>query len=119
MPFDWKDYLNLARYLQGAASAGFTQEAGMRSAVSRAYYAAFCHSRNYAYSNQGFQPHGDVHDHAELRNHFRRCNQQIATMLDQLRRWRNQCDYDNSISNLNSMTASALQIAENVVRRLP
>lgn len=119
MPFDWKDYLDLARYLQGAASGGFTPEAGMRSAVSRAYYAAFCHSRNYAHTNQGFQPHADVGDHANLRNHFRSRNRQIATWLDQLRQWRNQCDYNNSISNLNSMTTSALQIAENVVRRLP
>ena len=39
MSFDWSEYLDLAREL-----AKFS-EAGQRSAISRAYYAAFCTAR--------------------------------------------------------------------------
>lgn len=42
MNFDWEEYFNLAKEL-----AGTTEEAKLRSAVSRAYYSAFCLARNY------------------------------------------------------------------------
>ena len=42
MKFDWEEYFNLAKEL-----AGTTEEAKLRSAVSRAYYSAFCLARNY------------------------------------------------------------------------
>jgi uncharacterized protein (UPF0332 family) len=42
MPFDWNQYLNLANEL-----AQRSDEASLRSAVSRAYYGTLCLSRNY------------------------------------------------------------------------
>jgi hypothetical protein len=54
MPFDWREYLNLARQLAGLQGSDYSQEAVERSAVSRAYYAAFCWARNYAEKNLGF-----------------------------------------------------------------
>ena len=42
MKFDWEEYFNLAQEL-----AGTNEEAKLRSAVSRAYYSAFCLARNY------------------------------------------------------------------------
>jgi RNA-splicing ligase RtcB len=54
MPFDWREYLNLARQLAGLQGSDYSQEAVERSAVSRAYYAAFCWARNYAEKNRGF-----------------------------------------------------------------
>ena len=41
MSFDWSEYLNLAQELAGQATGPSSQEAKLRSAVSRAYYAAF------------------------------------------------------------------------------
>ena len=48
MSFDWKEYLNLAYFLSGRREKTYSPEGGYRSAVSRAYYAAFCYARNHA-----------------------------------------------------------------------
>lgn len=71
MSFDGRDFLNLARFLSGDANARFGQEAADRSAVSRAYYAAFWHTREYASVRLGYVPAGTVDDHASLRAHLR------------------------------------------------
>jgi hypothetical protein len=46
--FDWVEFLALANDLRGRLGALYSEEAANRTAVSRAYYAAFCHARNYA-----------------------------------------------------------------------
>jgi uncharacterized protein (UPF0332 family) len=46
--FDWREYLNLAKFLLDLKSSGISKEALYRCAVSRAYYSAFCWARNYA-----------------------------------------------------------------------
>jgi hypothetical protein len=48
MAFDWKEFLELARILGRDAEGSGHREAFLRSALGRAYYAAFCHARNYA-----------------------------------------------------------------------
>jgi len=86
MAFDWSEYLALARHLQGQESSRFSQEAALRCSISRAYYAAFCHARNYARDRQGFVPTDRAQDHGLVRQHFKgRGNVIIATSLDQLR----------------------------------
>jgi hypothetical protein len=51
MNFDWTEYLNLAKELIALAGKKDKQlscpEAKYRSSISRAYYAAHCHGRNY------------------------------------------------------------------------
>ena len=46
--FDWREYLNLAKFLLDLKSSRISKEALYRCAVSRAYYSAFCWERNYA-----------------------------------------------------------------------
>ena len=41
MSFDWSQYLNLAKELAGQATIPAEQEARLRDAISRSYYAAF------------------------------------------------------------------------------
>ncbi len=58
MPFDWRDYLSLGQELSQRQD-----EAAQRSAISRAYYAAFCCARVYlerhgvAFSTMGQDSH--------------------------------------------------------------
>ena len=47
MSFDWSQYLNLAKELAGQATIPAEQEARLRDAISRSYYAAFILARNY------------------------------------------------------------------------
>lgn len=120
MSFDWKQYLTLSRFLAGERGITFDREAAFRSAVSRAYYAAFCHARNYARDRHGFSPKGDVHDHHQLRLHFknRAGFQRIAFGLDRLRQRRNSADYNDSVPSLPKDLAAALKEAADVLARL-
>jgi len=118
MPFDWREYLDLARELAGLRGHGYSQEAAKRSAVSRAYYAAFCWARNYAEKNLGFKPKRDSTDHVRLRNHLR--NQgypELASDLNKLRGWRNACDYDDQVSQLHQQVSSSIKFADKIIQR--
>ena len=119
MGFDWKEYLDLARFLAGQSDS-YSQEAAHRSGVSRAYFAAYCHARDYATGQLGFTPSGGVEDHADLRQHYdSRRQTAIALDLDELRRWRNQCDYDNIVGPfLPLMLLQAIRMADEILSQL-
>ena len=120
MPFDWREYLDLARFLHAHTAGSVNAEAALRSATSRSYYAAFCHARNYARDHQNFAPTGTPQDHVLIREHYRaREEYQLAAWLDMLRQWRNRCDYDDMVQNLAQMSAAAVARAQDVVNQLP
>lgn len=119
MPFDWREYLALARSVQTQTGTGFGEEAAKRCAVSRAYYAAFCWARNQAMTRYHFEPTGTANDHGQLRSHLRSYHRhREARLLDQLRQWRNQCDYDDNIPNLSQVVDAALKQADDVITSL-
>ncbi len=119
MPFDWPEYLELAKDLAGLQSSGYSREAAERSAVSRAYYAAFGQARNYAMQNLNFQPGGTAADHGTLRNCLRRSKPQVAADLNRLRQWRNACDYDASVPNLSQLVRNSITLAGNIIQACP
>lgn len=122
MPFDWKQYLDLARELsQSTTSNAGTREARLRSAVSRAYYAAFCHARNYSRDWLKFVPNHTADDHGRLRAFLKDGKRRgIALKLDQLRQWRNDADYSDSVtSDLATMTTYAVSEASKLLDLLP
>jgi uncharacterized protein (UPF0332 family) len=119
MLFDWKEYLDISRYLYGNSSIPITRESSLRAAVSRAYYAAFCHARNYAIYKFSFEPSGHGTDHSALRRHYAKTRlSAINNPLDHLQQWREQCDYDDEIENIESMCLSAIDAADQVFKRL-
>jgi len=118
MPFDWREYLNLAKNLGGLGSTGYSQEAADRSAVSRAYYAAFCWARNYAEQLLDFERSGTAKDHKCLRKCLQqRGKTEIASGLNQLRGWRNVCDYDDQVPELRQQVVHAIKIAAKLIQR--
>ena len=120
MAFDWREYLLLARFLQGQIGTKYSEESVNRSAVSRAYYAAYCHARNYAHANEDFKPTRSFRDHELLRQHFQRTGRfDIASELEDLRQWRNACDYEDDIAaDLVQQVQSALQSAQEIIGKL-
>jgi len=117
MPFAWPAYLTLAQEL-GARSG---DEAALRSAMSRAYYAAYnlavvklrvlripvdeqlpAHEKVWT----AFISHSDMTCHA------------IGVLGDRLKRSRRNADYEDTIRNMVSETAQALHIARTVVGHL-
>src|SRR5437879_4172613 len=121
MAFDWKAFLDLARDLQTRANGAANPEAFLRSALSRAYYPAFCYARNYSQDYLRFDPRGDPDDHGRLRHHLRSKKRGgTATRLDRLRQWRNESDYHDDMNfDLPIAVATALAEAEYVFTSLP
>lgn len=117
MRFDWRKYLELAHFLQDQKGTTYLPEAAFRSSVSRAYYAAYCYTRNYEKSHQGFCPSGSDKDHKGLCDHLKnRGELKIATNLRQLRIWRNQCDYQDVVKNFEFIVRSSIKKAEEIIQ---
>jgi uncharacterized protein (UPF0332 family) len=118
--FDWREYLNLAKFLLDLKSSEVSKEALYRCAISRAYYSAFCWARNYAQRNLGFKPTGKGEDHKLVREILAKKGFiEIAEKLDDLRRWRNSCDYKDVIDNdLNSIAFNLIKYAEDIIQIL-
>jgi uncharacterized protein (UPF0332 family) len=118
--FDWREYLNLAKFLLGLKSSEISKEALYRCAVSRAYYSAFCWARNYAQRNLGFKPTKKTEDHKLVREILAKEGFiEIVEKLDDLRKWRNSCDYQDVINkDLNSMAFDSIKHAEYIIQFL-
>ena len=122
MIFDWSQYLNVARELAGYTTTPANQEAKLRAAISRAYYAAFINARNYLRDREGHSiprtsaAHGYVSDQFDLSSDPVR--QLIADDLVKLRLYRNQADYVDIFPGLSSITLVALKLSEDVISTL-
>src|SRR5690349_21655344 len=68
MAFDWTHYLTLAQELSGRSD-----EAALRCAIGRAYYAVFCLARNRWIQEHGIIPL-DVNVHNFIWNEYSRAN---------------------------------------------
>ncbi len=118
MSFDCREYLEVAKYLAGFQNSGFSEEAVYRSSVSRAYYAAFCWARNYSQKCLGFEPKEKYQDHKLLREHLQKIDQEwvkIAHNLNTLRKWRNKCDYENSVENLSFIVKQSIRLSSEII----
>jgi len=66
----------------------------LRTAISRAYYGAFGHARQFAQARRGFKPRGEAEDHKQLARIFTGKFGQVANRLTELRQMRNKADYE-------------------------
>lgn len=120
MSFDWRDFLAVANFLRNQSGPGVPRDAALRSAVSRAYYAAFCHSRDYAKAKLGYVSPGTPEEHRDLRRFFAQNGfGKIANWLDKLRDWRNLCDYEDPPGkNFAALAENAVNEAARVIAAL-
>ncbi len=122
MSFDWSNYLDLARELQRQGAVHSSKEAELRSAISRAYYAAFCKARNYLRDrrhlilSQGPEAHSEVQDTFQVSPDRRL--KEIGENLNRLRTFRNRADYNDVFSGLNNTTILCIGLADDVVSEL-
>lgn len=104
--FDWREYFTLAERLWLEPG-----EASKRTAVSRAYYAIFCLTHDRLLSEGVTFRRENIH--AEVWNHLEasrdRDRLQLVKMAKRLRDWRNQADYDGTISNINRFAETAVK----------
>jgi uncharacterized protein (UPF0332 family) len=117
MAFDWPDYLDLARRLAQA-----DEEASQRSAISRAYYAAFHVARRHverAHPEVALPRHGAVHDVVwTTLEQGRREERAAAHGGKRLRQKRTLADYQLAGLSFPNDARQALAWAEAVIRSL-
>jgi len=122
MSFDWTAYLHLAQELSGQTTIPPTQEARLRSAISRAYYAAFCKARNHLRDKEGLSIPLTGQAHTIIWRRFKNSSDQLRKEIgENLRRLRNdrrQADYDDDVRNLHTLTHKALTRATQVLSAL-
>ena len=122
MNFDWSEYFNLAQELVGQTVAPAGQEARQRSALSRAYYAAFCQARNHLRDKERYSLPADGQVHTHVRDQFRDSldltRSQIGHDLNRLRIDRNRVDYEDSVPRLDTMTTRDISLAQRVLLML-
>jgi uncharacterized protein (UPF0332 family) len=117
MVFDWGRYLVLAEEL----GVRRDDEAALRSAVSRAYYAAFCKARHHLdQEGVGIPRTGTAHTLVwnKYRQGAERHRRFIGTTRDRLRRHRNKADYDNEVSRLVTVVLNTLTRARQLLESL-
>jgi hypothetical protein len=118
MAFDWGKYLELAEILKGLGNSNPQRDECLRSATSRAYYAAFCYARNFARDNEEFHPAYTAEDHKEVRRYYQSRKPLIARGLSSLRGNRNLCDYQDSVGNLSRIVEDSISEADAIIKSL-
>ncbi|OBQ39054.1 MAG: hypothetical protein AN487_05690 [Anabaena sp. CRKS33] len=132
MKFDWLSYLEVAETLynevistSNQANSASINEAKVRSCISRAYYSAFCLTRNYLRDFEGYSNlktlKFSVHNYVieELGNSKKRDFNKLRIILERLREYRVEVDYQDMVSfNLISKAKIAIVDAKKVVQLL-
>ncbi len=126
MNFDWIDYLKLAESLRTNPDKPGPREASLRSATSRAYYAAFKSAVNFA-KNEGFEPKYTGEDHWSIKRYFqyyhpdfRDIRGKIAVDLERMYDNRRMADYFNELKRTspNVLAELTIKMAQSVLKNL-
>lgn len=122
MSFDWSEYLNVAKELADRATTPANQEAKLRAAISRAYYAAFINARNYLRDKEehSIPTTGDAHRYVsqQFELSVEPVRRTIGENLVRLRMYRRQADYVDKFPGLSGITLTVLTLSEEVITTL-
>jgi uncharacterized protein (UPF0332 family) len=122
MSFDWQKYLVLADSLYQNCGASSNEEACLRAAISRGYYAAFCTARNFARDNDNLHLSNTGRDHKFVKEYYYRSpdskRRKIGLLLDRLRDKRNKADYADTEPQLEENTRYALNVSHEIIKLL-
>jgi uncharacterized protein (UPF0332 family) len=123
MKFNWGKYLTLAQDWADLSKGHVNEEALLRSAISRAYYASFCNARNYLRDIEKDRGLGkSLQVHQLVIERFERSDSKakkdIGTVLGRLRKIRNIADYRDTFHDLEATALQSLQYAEEVIEEL-
>ena len=124
MSFDWKDYIKLAEKLQEEPDKNSIEEAYYRSIISRSYYGVFCISRIKA-GLESYRPRprtGDPGVHEKVISYYKNSNRPekklVGKFLDDLRRERNDADYNGNKIVGKALAERAISKAKKVLEIL-
>lgn len=113
MPFNWRDYLGLAQELSQRQD-----EAAIRSAISRAYYAALCSARLHLETEDGLVISTMGTDsHTQIWNAFQKKGKAANAIYQKgksLKHRRQKADYEHTVDKLSHEVAAALEDANTI-----
>ncbi len=117
--FPYDGYLRLAKKL----STFVDNEACLRSAVSRAYYASLYKSIRFAEGKGAtFLCKGKSEIHREVVDYFKYNGDiffdLVSAELGRLRKDRNNCDYDDNVKNIKKTAENAIIDAEAIFNKI-
>jgi uncharacterized protein (UPF0332 family) len=127
--FCWKHYLDLAENL----AKSNTDEAKLRASISRAYYAAFCISRNYMFNHDGNKFPENIGEHKYLVQYYKGEAEESKTDdldgtryslgkdLDRMRVDRKMVDYHDyvdKIEKLEKKTTDVIKRSRRVIAKI-
>ena len=121
MSFDWSEFLRLSESLVGATGRAPIEQSKLRTAISRAYYSAFCATRDHLADQGEIAPTGSPDDHKLVQAHLEggdKNRRRIRGKLGPLRVRRNSADYDARISSPRRSAAWAVKIAQEIEKSL-
>ena len=123
MTFDWTGFFSLAEKLFEDPQSPGPEEACLRSAVSRAYYAAFKVALEFAENTSEFEPTGYGSDHSSLPIHLQGDDdkdiRQLGVELRRLRDDRAQADYKDVLDqNPQKLAEKSVDTARNIINEL-
>jgi len=122
--YDWSEFLRLAESLESSPDCPGPPEAALRSATSRAYYAALQLACSFARS-EGFELSGQDSIHRDVPRHFRDTGTAdptrllIATNLKRLHKQRIKADYRDVFSGTcRALASMAVNRAKGIEQKL-
>ena len=125
MSFDWREYLDLARELAASGAGAPQAEARWRSAISRAYYAAYAECRAFIIEKMQYDPHDPVargRAHEAVVRKFERSpslgRQRIGVQLRRLMAQRLVADYEATAVISGGLASGAVERAETILAAL-
>jgi uncharacterized protein (UPF0332 family) len=125
MSFDYRDYLYVAQELtRKTPTRPASEEARLRSAISRAYYAVFLTAKDYLEQNSSILIPDDGTVHSFIRIQFQARGRtdgkfrRIAIELGILHELRKKADYGALIENISLEVDKALQRAQDALDKL-
>lgn len=122
MTFNWEDYQTIAKELVKLSKKNTQTEAYLRSAISRAYYAAFCKARNRLLTIDRLIIDDDENIHQFVTEEYLTSADQerksIGNYLKKLRKDRNKADYKDDFVNLETDAKAAIKKADQIMAKL-
>ncbi|MEZ4711712.1 MAG: hypothetical protein R3A44_31260 [Caldilineaceae bacterium] len=99
MSFQWHRYLEFAESVLSHVAEFPDSEAAYRSVASRAYYAAYCATRNLVKQRDRQEFHGNAHQQLQdyLLPHAHRPRKRLGNRLRQLYQLRLLADYEDTL----------------------
>lgn len=121
--FDWCDYLKLAKYFIENSLDINLDEAMMRTAISRAYYASFCTAREHILISENINIRENAEAHKQVQLFFKKDStnkehMKIGINLERLRLNRNIADYNNKIMDVKRVAKMSIIFSDKIINLL-